>query len=79
MFIRGTQAEKNILLSAAEKMCLAARTAPKAKGVDKIVTGIVTSDEKEALAKEMLRLLKKQVCRFIKEMHRIFPTARLLF
>ena len=35
MFIRGAQAEKNILLSAAEKMCLAARTAPKAKGVDK--------------------------------------------
>ncbi len=66
MFIRGTQAEKNILLSAAEKMCLAARTAPKAKGVDKIVTGIVTSDEKEALAKEMLRLFEETGMPFYK-------------
>ncbi len=66
MFIRGAQAEKNFLLSAAEKMCLAARTAPKAKGVDKIVTGIVTSDEKEALAKEMLRLFEETGMPFYK-------------
>ena len=66
MFIRGAQAEKNFLLSAAEKMCLAARTAPKAKGVDKIVTGIVTSDEKEALAKEMLRLFDETGMPFYK-------------
>ena len=66
MFIRGAQAEKNILLSAAEKMCLAARTAPKAKGVDKIVTGIVTSDEKETLAKEMLRLFEETGMPFYK-------------
>ncbi len=66
MFIRGAQAEKNFLLSAAEKMCLAARTAPKAKGVDKIVTGIVTSDEKDALAKEMLRLFDETGMPFYK-------------
>ncbi len=66
MFIRGAQAEKNFLLSAAEKMCLAARTAPKAKGIDKIVTGIVTSDEKEALAKEMLRLFDETGMPFYK-------------
>lgn len=47
-------------------MCLAARTAPKAKGVDKIVTGIVTSDEKEALAKEMLRLFEETGMPFYK-------------
>ncbi|MCJ7856341.1 DUF2148 domain-containing protein [Lachnospiraceae bacterium NSJ-143] len=66
MFIRGNQAEKNLLLSAAEKMCLAARTAPKAKGVDKIVTGIVTSDEKDALANEMLRLFEETGAPFYK-------------
>lgn len=54
MFIRGTLAEKNTILNTAERMCAAARTAPKARGVDKIVTGIVTGDEKDTLVKEML-------------------------
>lgn len=53
MFIKGSFAEKNALLNTAEKMCAAAKTAPKAKGVDKIVTAIITGDEKEALAAMM--------------------------
>ena len=59
MFIRGNQAEKNFLLSVAEKMCLAARTAPKACGIDKITTGVVTGDDKELLVKEMMRLFEE--------------------
>ena len=66
MFIRGNQEENNSLLSTAEKMCVAARTAPKARGVDKIVTGIVTSDEKEALAKEMLKLFEETGAAYFK-------------
>ncbi len=66
MFMRGAQAEKNSLISAAEKMCVAARTAPKAKGVDKIVTGIVTGDDKDALSKEMLNLFDKTGAPFFK-------------
>ncbi len=56
MFIRGTLAEKNTILNTAERMCAAARTAPKARGIDKIVTGIITEDEKDAVIAEMRRL-----------------------
>lgn len=40
----------------AEDMCVAARTAPKAKGVDNIVTAIVKGDDIKKLADAMLRL-----------------------
>lgn len=56
MFIRGAVAEKNTILYTAELMCSAARTAPKARGIDKIVTGIVTGDEKDAISNEMRKL-----------------------
>ena len=43
-------------MRAAQAMCAAARTAPKARGVDHIATCILTSDEKDALAAEMDKL-----------------------
>lgn len=58
MMIHSKQAEEAIL-NAAKAMCLAARTAPKAKGVDYIRTCILTGEEKEALAKEMEELADK--------------------
>jgi uncharacterized ferredoxin-like protein len=49
--------EPEALVSVAERMCLAARTAPKACGVDNLVTAIVTDEaEKLALATEMRSL-----------------------
>jgi uncharacterized ferredoxin-like protein len=45
--------EKDVIETVAKIMLVSARTAPKAKGEDEIFTGIVTSDEKEKIAKEM--------------------------
>ena len=53
MMISSEQAEKEALLSTAQAMCAAARTAPKAKGVDHIVSCILTGEEKDALADQM--------------------------
>ena len=50
------EAEQAALLTAAQNMCAAARTAPKTKGEDYIVTAIVTGEEKETLAAEMEKL-----------------------
>jgi len=41
------------LLQAAQQLCLAARTAPKGKGKDLLVTAIVTGDEKRQLCDKM--------------------------
>ena len=56
MIISSEQAEQAALLSTAEAMCAAARTAPKAKGVDQIVSCILTGEEKDALADQMERM-----------------------
>ncbi len=45
-------------MTAANMMCLAARTAPKAKGLDNIVTLILTESDKENLADKMLEIAK---------------------
>ena len=47
------EAEEAALLAAAQSMCAAARTAPKTKGQDYLVTAILTGDDKEALARKM--------------------------
>ncbi|MDE7245425.1 MAG: ferredoxin [Oscillospiraceae bacterium] len=52
-------AENAALLAAAQNMCAAARTAPKTKGEDYIVTAIVTGEEKETLAVKMEELAEK--------------------
>jgi len=48
--IKSDEAEKNALLLAAQLMAVSVRTAPKTRGIDHIVTLIVTGDEKERLA-----------------------------
>ena len=56
MIISSEQAEQAALLSTAEAMCAAARTAPKARGADHIVSCILTGEEKDALADQMERM-----------------------
>ncbi|MDO4566640.1 MAG: DUF2148 domain-containing protein [Oscillospiraceae bacterium] len=46
-------AENAALLEAANRMCAAARTAPKARGIDLICTLILTGEDKDALAAHM--------------------------
>ena len=37
-------------------MCIAARTAPKGKGIDNLVTAVLTGEEKDEIAREMQRV-----------------------
>jgi uncharacterized ferredoxin-like protein len=53
MFYQGSEVEKNAIMDTAERMCVAARTAPKAKGIDYIVTAILTDSDKDNLAAEI--------------------------
>ena len=46
-------AEEGALMRTAQAMCAAARTAPKARGIDHIETCILTGKEKDDLADEM--------------------------
>ena len=48
--------EEQAVLHAAQKICAAARTAPKGKGLDNLATMVLTGDDKDALADEMERL-----------------------
>jgi len=54
--IDSKSAEKDGLLQVSKLMLLSARTAPKAGGVDDILTAIVSRAEKESLANEMDRI-----------------------
>lgn len=45
--------EMEVIETVAKMMLISARTAPKAKGEDEIITGIVKKEEKETLAQEM--------------------------
>ena len=54
----GREAEIEGLLNIAGLMAVAARTAPKTRGVDEIVTAVLTGEEKDRLADEMERLYK---------------------
>jgi uncharacterized ferredoxin-like protein len=53
MIIPSEDSEREALLQVAKLMVVAARTAPKAQGQDKIKAAIVTSNEKDALANSM--------------------------
>jgi uncharacterized ferredoxin-like protein len=53
MIIPSEDSEREALLQVAKLMVVAARTAPKAQGEDKIKAAIVTSNEKDALANSM--------------------------
>ncbi|AOT68692.1 ferredoxin domain-containing protein [Geosporobacter ferrireducens] len=66
MIYSSQAAEMAALLQTAQKMCVAARTAPKGKGVDNIVTAIITAGEKDALADEMDRIAEREGVEFFK-------------
>ena len=50
MIYNSTEMEKEALFNTAARMCAAARTAPKAKGTDTIVTFVLTKTDKQRLA-----------------------------
>jgi uncharacterized ferredoxin-like protein len=56
MKIDGVELEATGLLEAARLIAIAARTAPKARGMDRIVTAVFAGDDKDLLADEMQRI-----------------------
>jgi len=68
MIYRSFDAEKSAILDTANRMCAAARTAPKGRGVDNLVTMVVTGEEKDMLANEMDIIGKREdVAFFIRD------------
>lgn len=53
MLYTASRMEEQAILNTAARMCGAARTAPKARGVDNILTLVLTGQEKDALADKM--------------------------
>jgi len=51
-----SDAEKNGIISVANLMCVAARTAPKARAIDNIITLILTGKDIEELSKKMAEI-----------------------
>lgn len=56
MIYTSDEMEFRAAMTAAESICAAARTAPKAKGLDYIKTLVLTDADKDAIADEMERL-----------------------
>jgi uncharacterized ferredoxin-like protein len=61
--IRSDEAEEEAIMSAAKTMCVAARTAPKAKGVDDVSTLILCGTEKDKIAAKMEEIAEERVGR----------------
>jgi uncharacterized ferredoxin-like protein len=59
MIEKGTRVENQAIKMTAEFMCASARTAPKAKGIDNIITAIVSGKDKRRLAEEMDKIGRK--------------------
>lgn len=58
------EAESPALIQAAEQLCIAARTAPKGKGKDLLVTAIVTGEEKAQLCRRMREIAERDQMAF---------------
>ncbi|MGB9498357.1 MAG: ferredoxin domain-containing protein [Dissulfuribacterales bacterium] len=64
MFVQGSDIEREALQIVAKLMCLAARTAPKAGGVDSLVTAVISGDDRKRLVSEMRRLGEERNLKF---------------
>ncbi len=58
MPITGPEEEAKTVIDVARLMLIAARTAPKGRGIDDLETMILTGEEKDAVAKEMYKISK---------------------
>ena len=64
MITKSQEAEEHAVERVADMMCLAARTAPKAKGVDNLVTMIINGKEKDQVSAEMRRIAQESGMQF---------------
>lgn len=64
MIINSREAEERAVERIAELMCAAARTAPKGRGVDNLVTLIINGQEKDQISAEMRRIAQESGMQF---------------
>jgi len=64
MIINSQEVEERAVAQIADMMCVAARTAPKGRGVDNLVTVIVNGQEKEQLSAEMRHIAQESGMQF---------------
>lgn len=64
MLLVDREVEQDGLWAAARQICLAARTAPKGKGKDLLVTAIISGDEKDRLSQQMKKIGQEQQLAF---------------
>mgnify|MGYP003799289049 CR=1 FL=1 len=53
MIYPGKQMEEKALLDTAARMCVAARTAPKSRGIDEVLSLVLTGEDKDRLADQV--------------------------
>ena len=78
MIIKSKEIETRTVDYVADLMCAAARTAPKAKGVDNLVTMIVKGREKDQIAEEMSNIAKASGMEFFERDAKCVEKAALL-
>jgi len=54
------QMEEKAIIDTASRMCAAARTAPKTRGIDNIITMVLSGPEKDTLADKMDKIAKRE-------------------
>lgn len=64
MISSSQEVEERTVGRIADMMCVAARTAPKGRGIDNLVTLIVTGQDKEKLSAEMRRIAQESGSQF---------------
>jgi uncharacterized ferredoxin-like protein len=76
---QGQQLETEAILRAAGRICVAARTAPKGKGVDTLVSLVLTGEDKEILAAEMERIgEEKGLAFFVRDANNVRASAAIV-
>lgn len=78
MISKSKEIEERAADFTADLMCAAARTAPKAKGVDNLVTMIVKGREKDQIANEMSSIAKSSGMQFFERDAKCVEKAALL-
>lgn len=64
MLMTDQESKIDTLVRAAEEICMAARTAPKGKGKDLLVTAIVTGEHKDILCRKMREIARRDELAF---------------
>jgi uncharacterized ferredoxin-like protein len=64
MIRMNAEAETPAVMRAAEQLCVAARTAPKGRGKDLLVTAVVAGDEKDLLCSKMRQIAQRDQVAF---------------